>query len=152
MSERPDWRQWEEPADILGRAFVLCFEGPGTDGRYDVRVWEGVRRTRERPYLRAPIRGRDADEARERALEVLHNYVGIDQFRLLAEEVVASVAPGAKVEIRETAREVILTLASPHTLRVPLVIPRRTLFGADTSLAGLRTSVAAHLRAHVVLG
>jgi hypothetical protein len=152
MSERLAWRQWEEPADVLGRAFVLCFEGPGADGRYNVRIWEGVRRTRERPYLRAPIRGRDADEARERALEVLHNYVGIDQFRLLAEEVVASVAPGAKVEIRETARDVILTLAPPYALRVPLVIPRRTLFGPDASPAGLRTTVDAHLRAQLALG
>lgn len=152
MSEPPAWRQWEEPADVLGRPFVLRFEGP-TDGRFDVRVWEGKRRRAgSRPYLRAPIRGRDIEEARERALEVLHNYVGLDQFRLLAESVAAELAPGARVEIRENAREVIVTLSPPYTLRQALAVPREAILGREASEAGLRTIVRRHLEAQIARG
>ncbi len=151
MSEPPAWRQWEEPAEVLGRAFVLRFEGP-TDGRFDVWIWEGKRRRAgSRPYLRAPIRGRDTEEARERALEVLHNYVGLDQFRLLAEEVAAEVAPGARVEIREDARQVIMTLAPPYALRQALAVPRSAILGPDTSESGLRVTIREHLEAQIVL-
>jgi len=150
MSEPPAWRQWEEPADVLGRPFVLRFEGP-TEGRFDVWVWEGKRRRAgARPYLRAPIRGRDIEEARERALEVLHNYVGLDQFRLLAEEVAAELVPGARVEIRENARQVIVTLAPPYALRQALAVPRDAILGPDASESGLRMTLRKHLEAQII--
>lgn len=149
MSEKPAWRQWEEPADVLGRRFVLHIEGPAADGRFDVRVWEGGRRLGARPYLRAPVRGRDVEEARDRALDVLHNYVGLDQFRLLVEEVAAEVAPGARVEIRENAREVVVTLSPPYTLRQALVVPREAILGREASVAGLRATIRRHLEAQI---
>jgi len=152
MSERSAWRQWEEPADVLGRRFVLHIEGPATDGRFDIRVWEDRQRPASRPYLRAPIRGRDVEEARERALEVLHNYVGLDQFRLLAEGVAAELAPGARVEIRENAREVVITLGPPYALRSPLAVPRGLILNPATPEAQLRAVVRTHFEAHVERG
>jgi hypothetical protein len=130
---------------VLGRPFALLVEGPRADGRYEIRIWEGTRRRGARPYLRAPIRGRDVDEARERALEVLHNYVGLDQFRVLAEQLAAELLPGAGVEIRENAREVIVAFggAAAHTLAVP----REAILGPGASAADLRARLRRHLGA-----
>lgn len=138
----------EESVDVLGRRFVLLLEGPGPSGRYEVRIWEGRRGWRSRPYLKAPIRGRDADEARERALEVLHTYVGLDQFRLLVEEVAARVAPGARVQVAERVREVVITLEGPYTLAAPLTLSRDEVLDRDTAEAHLRAVIGTHLEAH----
>jgi len=136
----------EEVVNVLGRPFLLLIEGPVLPGRFEVRVWEGTRRgPRTGQYLRAPIRGRDVDEARERALEVLHNYVGLDQFRLLVEEVAAEMAPGARVAIKETARDVIVTVdRSGHSN--PLAIRREQILAPGASLEGLRAVVRTYLR------
>jgi hypothetical protein len=152
MSGHADLRQWDEPAEVLGRQFVLSFTGPGSDGRFDVRVWEGPRRPGARSYLRAPIRGRDEAEARERTLDVLRNYVGLDQFRLLVEEVAAEVVPGARAEIRENAREVIVNLSPPYTLRQVLAVRREAILGRGASIANLRAIVRRHLEAQTGRG
>jgi hypothetical protein len=121
-------------------------EGPMPPGRFEVRIWEGTRRgPGPAQYLRAPIRGRDADEARERALEVLHNYVGLDQFRLAVEEVAAELAPGARVSIRETAREVIVTVEAPGHSKPPLAIRREQILAPDASVESLRVAIRRHL-------
>ena len=148
MTDGPAPRRSEEVVDVLGRSFVLLIEGPVPPGRFEVRVWEGTRRgPRPAQYLRAPIRGRDADEARERALEVLHNYVGLDQFRRAVEEVAAELAPGARVSIRETAREVIVTVeASPRSHR-PLAIRREQILAPGASLEDLKATMRRHLGA-----
>ncbi len=142
-------RQWEESVEVLGRQFVLLIDRAMPAGRCEIRIWEGARRgARSAQYLRAPIRGRDADEARERALDVLHNYVGLDQFRKLVEEAVNELAPGALIEVSETAREVIVTLGGAFGLSLPLAIPRDEVLGPETTPAGLRTVVRAHLSAY----
>ncbi len=149
MSDAQRPRRWEESVEVLGRRFVLVVEGPVPPGRYDIRVWEGTRRGgRSDQYLRAPIRGRDADEARERALEVLHNYVGLDQFRTLVQEAAGELTPGAAIELSETAREVIVTLGGTYRLSLPLAIPREEVLGSDATPAGLRAVVRAHLSAY----
>ncbi|MBI3997492.1 MAG: hypothetical protein HY355_00565, partial [Armatimonadetes bacterium] len=68
MDDVPLPRTWEESVDVLGRRFVLLVEGPVPPGRYEIRIWEGRRGSPSEQYLRAPIRGRDPEEARERAL------------------------------------------------------------------------------------
>ena len=143
-------QRWEETVDVLGRRFVLRVEGPVPPGRYEIRIWEGRRRIGSRPYLKAPIRGRDADEARDRALEVLHTYVGLEQFRRLVEEIVAQVAPGARVDVTERVREVVITLQGPYTLRTPLVLSRDEILDPATSADGLRAVLRAHFEAHVM--
>lgn len=131
---------------VLGRAFVLLVEGPGADGRYAIRIWEGRRRGRtDQQYLRAPIRGRDPDEARDRALEVLHTYVGLDAFRHLVEDEAARTAPGARVEVSETAQSVVVTLAGAFSLRVPLVVARDRVLDREADPAELRALVSGHL-------
>lgn len=143
-------RKWEESIDVLGRRFVLVVEGPVPPGRYEIRIWEGRRRFGARPYLKAPIKGRDADEARERAIEVLHTYVGLEQFRRLVEEIAAQVAPGSRVEVTETVREVTIVLGGRYSLQKPLVLPRDEVLDPSTSSDHLRGVVRTHLQAHAV--
>jgi hypothetical protein len=134
---------------VLGRTFVLRIEGPADDGRYEIRIWEGFgRRRADQQYLRAPIRGRDADEARDRALEVLYTYAGLDQFRRLVEDEAARAAPGAQVEVSETARSVVVTLAGAYALRVPLVVARDRVLDREADPAALRALVSGHLARH----
>ncbi len=117
-------------------------------GRFEIRVWEGRRGSASAQYLRAPIRGRDVDEARERALEVLQNYVGLDRFRLLVEEVAQEVAPGARVDVVEDARDVVIRLEGRYTLGIPLAVSRDGVLDPEANLGSLRALVQAHLRAH----
>jgi hypothetical protein len=117
-------------------------------GRFQVRVWEGTRRgSRSQQYLRSPIRGRDADEARTRALDVLHNYVGLDQFRLLVEEAARDLVPAARMAFRETAREVMVSVDAPEARpRAPLTIRREQIVDRRASREALRALVRTYLR------
>ncbi|MDR7418341.1 MAG: hypothetical protein QN178_05480 [Armatimonadota bacterium] len=139
---------WQERVEVLGRWFVLRFDGPVPPGRYEVRIWEGRRLPWRREYLRAPIRGRDVDEARERALEVLHNYVGLDRFRVMVEDVARQVAPGAQVDVGEDVRDVIISLAGTYRLEVPLVVSRHDVLERDADPERLRGLVRAHLETY----
>jgi hypothetical protein len=152
MNDGPGARvRRQEAVTVLGRRFVLLIEGPVPPGRHEVRVWEGARRPWRRPYLRAPIRGRDADEARERALAVLHNYVGLDRFRLMVEGVAQRVAPGAAVEVGEDARDVVIRLWGSHRLLVPLAVARDEILDRDAEPERLRGLVQAHFEAYARL-
>ena len=145
-------RQWEESVDVLGRRFVLLVDGPIPPGRYAITIWEGRRGFGRKPYLKTPIKGRDAEEARERALEVLHTYVGLEQFRRLVGEVVAEIAPGARAEVMERVRDVTIVLAGAFKLAEPLVLNRDEILDPATSAESLRAAVRAHLQAHAVRG
>jgi hypothetical protein len=134
---------------VLGRRFEVVVTGPVPPGRYEARAWEGRRLPWRRPYLRVPIRARTVEDARERLLEVLHNYVGLDQFRLTVEASARALAPGARVTVKEDAKSVIVTLQGSLTLDVPLVVAREEVLGADADLQQLRARAEAHLRAHV---
>ncbi len=140
--------QREEHVEVLGRHFTLLIEGPLPPGRYEVRIWEGRRGPQAWQYLRAPIRGRDVAEARDRALEVLHNYVSLDRLRLLAEEIARQVAPGAEIEVGEDARDVVIRLAGRYTLAVPLALSRDTVLDPETDVAHLQDKIRAHMQAH----
>lgn len=133
---------------MLGRPFLLLIEGPVPPGRFEVRVWEGRLRGRAaQQYLRAPIRGRDAEEARDRALDVLRTYVGLDQFRLVVEDAARELAPGARVGIKETAREVIVSVDAPRGRpRPPLAVGRELIVGSKAGRESLRALVRAYLQ------
>ncbi len=150
MKDAQIFRRWEETVDVLGRKFVLLVEGPVPPGRYEIRIWEGRRGLARRPYLKVPIRGRDAEEARERALEVLHTYVGLEQFRSLVGEVAGQVAPGARAEVTERVREVTITLEGAYVLQTPLVLPRDDILDPTTSIDHLRNVLRAHFEAHAI--
>ncbi len=134
--------------NVLGRRFVLLIEGPVPPGRFEIRIWEGRRGSGSGQYLRAPIRGRDVEEARERALEVLHNYVGLDRFRVLVEEVAREVTPGAQVDVSEDARDVVIRLEGRYTLGVPLAVSRDGVLDPEADQDSLRALVRAHLKTH----
>jgi hypothetical protein len=138
----------QETVAVLGRRFVLLVEGPVPPGRYEIRVWEGVRWPWRRPYLRAPIRGRSIDEARERTLAVLHTYAALDRFRRMVEDVVRRVAPGAVVDVGEDARDVVIRLSGSYTLAVPLAVARDAVLDRDAPVERLRGVVQAHLEAY----
>lgn len=139
----------EELVDVFGRRFVLLIEGPMAGGRYEIRIWEGRRGPRDRQFLRAPIRGRDVDEARERALEVLHNYVGLDRYRLMVEEIAHELAPGSTVEVGEDARDLRVALEGAYRLAVPLIMSRGQVLDPDADPERLREAVRAHVQAHI---
>lgn len=148
MAEPPAPVRRQETVAVLGRRFVLLVEGPVPPGRYEIRVWEGVRWPWRRPYLRAPIRGRSVAEARERALAVLHAHAALDRFRRMVEDVVRRVAPGAAVDVGEDARAVVIRLSGSHTLAVPLTLAREVVLDHDAPVERLRGVVQAHLEAH----
>jgi hypothetical protein len=131
---------------ILGRRFELAIDGPVPPGRYEVRVWEGRRWPWRRAYLRAPIRGRTPDDARERALEVLSTYVGVAQFRAMVEGIVKRVRPASAVLLREDARHFIVTVADGALSPAPWVVAREDVLGPDADLATLRARALAYLR------
>ena len=137
-----------ETVHVLGRRFDVVITGPVPPGRFEARAWEGRRLPWRRAYLRAPVRGRTIDDARERLLDVLHNYVGLDQFRLAVEAVAGDLAPGAQVTVREDSKSVTVSLEGAFTLDAPLVVPRDDVLGPDADLAQLRASAHSHLHAH----
>jgi hypothetical protein len=138
----------QERVVVHGRAFILLCRGPLPTGRYEIVVWEGRRLPWRRPYLHAPIRGRDAEEARDRALEVLHTYVGLDRFRLMVERIVRRAAPGAEVEVGEDARDVLVSLRGAYALDVPLAVARREVLDRNADLERLRGLIRAHIDAY----
>jgi hypothetical protein len=148
MGEPPAPVRRREAVAVLGRRFVLSVQGPVPPGRYEIRVWEGVRWPWRRPYLRAPIRGRSVEEARERALAVLHAHVALDRFRRMVEDVVRRVAPGAVVDVGEDARAVLIRLSGSHMLTVPLAVARDAVLDHDAPVERLRGVVQAHLEAY----
>lgn len=139
---------FDERIEVLGRLFTLRAEGPLLSGRYEIRIYEGRRTPWRKPYLRAPIRGRSLEEARERAVEVLHTYAGLDRFRVMVEDVAQRVAPGGGVEIGEDAQEVTVVLTGPYFLEVPLVISRADVLDRRADLEHLRGLVRSHLEAY----
>ena len=69
----------------------------------------------------------------------------------MAEEIARRVAPGASVEVGEDAREVIVALAGPYALEVPLVVSRSEVLSRGADVIRLRGLVRAHLEAYVKL-
>lgn len=137
-----------ETVRVLGRRFDIVVTGPVPPGRFEARAWEGRRWPWRRPYLRAPIRGRTIDDARERLLAVLHNYVGLDQFRSMVETLAHALVPGARVAVREDAKRIVVTVDGAYSLDQPFTVTRDEVLAAGADLEDLRMRAAAHLRAH----
>lgn len=142
-------RRWSEEAEFFGRAFQLNFRGPLPPGRYEVQVLEIGRRAAPRPMTRVPIRGRTPAEARARVEEILRNLLSVERVHALAAGLAAAMAPGAVVQISETATAVIVDVAGAWALREPLVLPRDAV-DLDASDDDVRDRIAAHLAACLV--
>ena len=102
-----------------------------------------------RAYVRAPVRGRTTEDARERAWEVLRNYAGLDRYLTLVARVVQAVAPGSTLAVDEDARTIRVDLRGPRRLRFPLTLVREDALDPERTEEELTTFIRSHLEAHL---
>jgi len=136
-----------EEVVVFGRRFILTVEGPDADRRFSATIRE---QASGRPLTRAPVRGRSAADARDRALEVMHNLVGLERLQEIVAEVTGELAPGARVDLTEDAHAIHADLSGGWELAVPFVLSRDAVydpgFDPEEARAILRAHFAAHLR------
>jgi hypothetical protein len=131
---------------VFGRRFTVTVAGPDADRRYSATIRESAT---GRPLTRAPVRGRSAADARERALEVMHNLLGVERLQEIVVEVAGEMAPGAAVELEEDARAIRADLAGPWRLETPLAFDRDLVYDPAFDPESVRTLIRAHLRTHL---
>src|SRR5437899_12428924 len=106
-----------EDVIVHGRRFQLPIDGPDALRGFSAVMIEV---DTGRALTRTPVRGRSAADARDRALEVMHNLLGIEQFHEQVRAVAARLAPGAAVDLTEDAQMLHAGLARPGGRRQPL--------------------------------
>jgi len=102
-----------------------------------------------RLLTRTPVRGRSAADARDRALEVMHNLLGIERFHEQVRAVAARLAPGAAVDLTEDAQMLHAGVSGAWELSVPLVVARDDVTDPDADPQVLRERIEAHFRAYL---
>lgn len=132
---------------LFGRRFAVAIEGPDADRRFSATIREVPT---GRVLTRSPVRGRSADDACDRALEVMHNLLGIERLHEIIVDVARELAPGAVVDLAEDARAIQAGLSGGWELAVPFAIPRDEVydpaFDPERARALIREHFAAHLR------
>lgn len=137
-----------EEVELYDRHFTFRFIPRPDLKRVEVQILAG-RGAAARPYVRVPVRGRDEEEARDRALEVLRNHAGLERYLGLVRQVARTLAQGASVEVEENAREVHVTMAGPWHLRIPLTLVREDALDPERSDEELLTFIRAHLETYL---
>ncbi len=137
---------FEERLTYYGRQFVLIGEGPVDGGRYEVHIRESPD---GRPLTRAPVRGRSPDDAKDKALEVVHTMVGIERLQEAIIAVAAELAPGASVELTEDARAIRADLTGAWQFATPLAVPRDVVADPELDFEAIRVQIRAHFLAHL---
>src|SRR5437867_11504574 len=89
-----------EDVIVYGRRFQLTIDGPDAMRRFSAVMIEVAT---GRVLTRTPVRGRSAADARDRALEVMHNLLGMERFHEQVRAVAARLAPGASRDVTESA-------------------------------------------------
>jgi hypothetical protein len=135
-----------EEITVHGRRFALIIEGPDDARRYSAHVREAEA---GRPLTRNPVRGRSADDARDRALEVMHNLLGIARVHDAIVAAAAEFAPGATVTLTEDAHGIRAELEGTWSLDTPLTIPRDVVADPDADLDDVRLKILEHFHAHL---
>ncbi len=138
-------KHFEEEVTVHGRQFILSGEGPVSVGRYEVVI----REIGGRLLTRAPVRGRSPEDARDRALEVLHTMLGIEVLQDVIIAVATELAPGSHVELTEDAHAIHAELVGRWHLTVPLAIPREEIESSDVDLEALQAKIRAHFAANL---
>jgi len=132
---------------VFGRRFAVAVEGPDADRRFSATIREIAT---GRVLTRAPVRGRSAADARDRALEVMHNLLGIERLHEIVIEVAREIAPGARVDLTEDAHSIHAGLSGGWELAIPFAIPRDEVydpaFDPERARELIREHFAAHLR------
>ncbi len=137
-----------EEHTVFGRTFAVTIEGPDGDRRFNAVVKE-IRTGRL--LTRTPVRGRSVDDVRDRALQVMHNLLGIERIHEEIVTVAAEQAPGASVELAEDAQAIRAELGGPWVLQVPFAVPRDEL-DEGLDLDALRARIREHFRSHLRAG
>src|SRR5207247_9539356 len=108
-----------EDVIVHGRRFQLTIDGPDAMRRFSAVMIEV---DTGRALTRTPVRGRSAADARDRALEVMHNLLGIEQFHEQARAVAARLAPAAPVALTEDAQLLRAEVCGPWAPSRPLAV------------------------------
>ena len=136
----------EENIIVYGRRFQLTIDGPDALRRFNAVMTEVAT---GRVLTRTPVRGRSAADARDRALEVMHNLLGIERFHEQVRAVATQLAPGAAVDLTEDAQSLYAEVSGAWELRVPLGIARDDVTDPAADPQALRERIEAHFRAHL---
>lgn len=135
-----------EEVVVFGRRFVITVEGPDPDRRFSAAIRDSAS---GRLLTRTPVRGRTAADVRDRALEVLHNLMGLERAQEIIVEVARTLAPGSVVEIGEDARALYARLTGAWELAVPFVLSRDDVYDPAFDPEDAREKIAAHFTAHL---
>jgi len=131
---------------VFGRRIVVTVDGPDADRRYGATIREiGTGRL----LTRNPVRGRSPDDARDRALEVIHNLLGIERLHEAIVAVARELAPGAEVDLTEDAHAIRADLSGGWELSIPFALPRDEVYDPEFDPDGARDRVRAHFAAHL---
>lgn len=135
-----------DDVEVFGRRLRLRIDGPDADRRFSA-VIDDVERGRT--LTRAPVRGRSAADARDRALEVAHNLVLIERLQDIIAGVARDLAPGGVVELHEDARGISAGLSGPWELTLPLLIERDEIYDEDFDLPAAEEKIRLHFVTHL---
>jgi hypothetical protein len=135
-----------DDVEVFGRRLRLRIEGPDAGRRYSAYIDD---LQRGRALTRTPVRGRSAADARDRALEVAHNLLGIERLQERIVAVTRELAPGAEVELTEDARGVGAELSGAWALAVPLVIDREAVYDPAFDLSAAEELIRAHFTTYL---
>jgi hypothetical protein len=136
----------DDEVHVFGRRLRLRIEGPDADRRFSAII-DDV--DRGRTLTRAPVRGRSAADARDRALEVAHNLVLIERLQEAIAGIARDLAPGAVLELTEDARGISAGLSGAWELTVPLFIERDDVYDPDFDLPAAEEKIRRHFVAHL---
>ena len=137
-----------EEVEVYGRRFTFRFTPRPDLRRVEVQILEGWG-SAARPYVRAPVRGRDEGEARDRAAEVLRNHAGLDRYLGLVRQVALSLAPHTRVEVEEDARQIRVDITGSRRLSIPLTLVREDALDPERTDEELLTFIRAHLETYL---
>lgn len=135
-----------EELAVFGRRFVVSIDGPDADRRYSATIREIGS---GRPLTRNPVRGRSPDDARDRALEVMHNLLSIERLQEAIVAVARELAPGAEVDLTEDAHAIRADLLGPWELAVPFSLQRDEVYDPEFDPDGARERIREHFVAHL---
>ncbi|TMJ02517.1 MAG: hypothetical protein E6H01_06630 [Bacillati bacterium ANGP1] len=135
-----------EEITVHGRTFQLTIEGPDGLRRFSAIMTDVAT---GRPLTRNPVRGRSAADARDRALEVMHNLLGIERFYDQVLAVAAQLAPGAAVDLTEDAQAIHAEVSGTWELGVPLAVARDDVTDPEADPIVLRERIEVHFRTHL---
>lgn len=135
-----------DEVEVFGRRFTVAVEGPDADRRYNAVIREVGS---ARPLTRNPVRGRSRADARDRALEVMHNLLGIERLQEIVVEIARELAPGARVELEEDARRIQAGLSGPWMLAEPFAVDRDEVYDPEFDPEQTRPFIREHFQTHL---